>query len=100
MTPTTTTKPKLTAAWDKTHEPVVRDSRSKAASAAGTALEGSPVPGPAPKAERTDFKVLNMRIPKNIHKILRRISIETEDSLQNTAIRALSEYATAHNENS
>ena len=92
MTPTTSTsRPKLTAAWAKTHERVVGGKRPTPPGTSGSD-EDAPL-----KAERTNFKVLNIRIPKDIHKALRRISIEAEDSLQNTVIRALAEYAGTRN---
>lgn len=97
MTPSTSTsRPKLTAAWAKTHERVVGGKRPTPPGTSGSD-EDAPLTANGPKAERTNFKVLNIRIPKDIHKALRRISIEAEDSLQNTVIRALAEYAGTRN---
>ena len=65
-------------------------------SESGDSSEPGAEPGgdrPAAKAERTNFKVLNIRIPKDIHKALRRISIDADQNLQNTVIRALAEDA-------
>lgn len=92
MTPSTTSRPKLTAAWDKTHERVVGGKRPSPP-AGGEDQNDAPATAPAPKTERTQFKVLNIRIPKDVHKTLRRISIETEQSLQSIVIQALAQYA-------
>ena len=94
MTPSSNTQPGLTAAWAKTHERVVGKKRPGQPDANPSGA-GEPPADPGPKPERTNFKVLNIRIPRDVHKTLRRISIETEESLQNTVIRALSEYAAA-----
>ena len=96
MTPTSTSRPKLTAAWDKTHERVVGAKRPTPPGTSGSD-EDAPSTAAATKAERTNFKVLNIRIPKDIHKALRRISIDADESLQNTVIRALAEYAGTRN---
>ncbi len=94
MTPSTTSRPKLTTAWDKTHERVVGGKRPSPP-AAGEEQNDAPAtpPASAPKMERTEFKVLNIRIPKDVHKMLRRISIDTEQSLQSIVIQALAQYA-------
>ena len=96
MTPTSTSRPKLTAAWAKTHERVVGTKRPTSPGTSGSD-DDAPLTAPAPKVERTNFKVLNIRIPKDIHKALRRISIDADESLQNTVIRALAEYAGTQN---
>lgn len=94
MTPSTTSRPKLTAAWDKTHERVVGGKRPSPPPAVEDQNDApAPPPPPAPKMERTEFKVLNIRIPKDVHKTLRRISIDTEQSLQSIVIQALAQYA-------
>ena len=94
MTPSTTSRPKLTAAWDKTHERVVGGKRPSPP-AVGEEQNDAPAtpPASAPKTEQTEFKVLNIRIPKDVHKMLRRISIDTEQSLQSIVIQALAQYA-------
>ena len=89
MTPSTTSRPKLTAAWDKTHERVVGGKRPSPPAGG----DQDDAPATVRKTERTEFKVLNIRIPKDVHKTLRRISIETEQSLQSIVIQALAQYA-------
>lgn len=93
MTPSTTSRPKLTTAWDKTHERVVGGKRPGPPAAGEEQNDAATPPASAPKTERTEFKVLNIRIPKDVHKMLRRISIDTEQSLQSIVVQALAQYA-------
>ena len=42
------------------------------------------------------FKHLNLRIPSDVHKTLRKISIDDDKSLKAVVIEALTRYAAAH----
>lgn len=94
MSPTSTPKRQnLAAAWGKTHERVVGGQRPAPPEPAAL-----PAPGPAPRPASPPggFKHLNLRIPSDVHKNLRKISIDDDKSLKAVVIEALTRYAAAH----
>ena len=94
MSPTSTPKRQnLAAAWGKTHERVV--GRQRPAPPDATAL-AEPTPAPGPASPPGSFKHLNLRIPSEVHKSLRKISIDDDKSLKAVVIEALTRYAAIH----
>ena len=86
-------------AWTATHERVVGKNRP-APPGNTPATEPQRPKAPQPKkhaapSAATDFKFLNVRVPRKIHKTIRKLSVEDDKSLQTIVIEALTAYATS-----
>ena len=100
MTPATTSgRTSLANAWTETHKRVVgKDRPAPPGNTPATEPQRQKAPQPkkhaAPSAA-TDFKFLNVRVPSEIHKTIRKLSVEDDKSLQTIVIEALTAYATS-----
>ena len=100
MTPATTSgRTSLANAWTETHKRVVgKDRPAPPGNTPATEPQRPKAPQPkkhaAPSAA-TDFKFLNVRVPSEIHKTIRKLSVEDDKSLQTIVIEALTAYATS-----
>ena len=88
MTPTPPRRTGLASAWSKTHSRVVGGQRP--------APPGEAEPAEA-RAEPTarngrNWKYLSARLPADVHKTLRRLSVEKDVSLQEMVVEALRAY--------
>ena len=100
MTPATTSgRTSLANAWTATHERVVgKDRPAPPGNTPATEPQRPKAPQPkkhaAPSAA-TNFKFLNVRVPSEIHKTIRILSVEDDKSLQTIVTEALTAYATS-----
>ncbi len=96
MTPAANRKQGLSRAWGRLHQDIVRGEEPLA-----------PAPAPAPIAEperktgapaqvktadRTDTRIVNLRLPREVHRDLKRLAAEEERTLRNLALEAITAY--------
>ena len=91
MTPTPPRRTGLATAWSKTHSRVVGSQRPAPPGPAGEAeaAEARAAPG---AANGRSWKYLSARLPADVHKTLRRLSVEKDVSLQDMVVEALRAY--------
>ena len=88
MTPAPSRRTGLASAWSQTHRRVVGGQRP-APPAKAEAAETRPAPA---AANRRNWKYLSARLPADVHKTLRRLSVEKDVSLQDMVVEALRAY--------
>ncbi len=96
----TTTPPRrtgLASAWSQTHRRVVGDQRPAPPDPPGKAEDAEAPAAPA-AADGRNWKYLSARLPADVHKTLRRLSVEKEISLQAMVVEALRAYVEQHEE--
>ena len=91
MTPTPKQRTGLASAWSETHRRVVGSQRPAPPDPAGKAEATEARAAPA-AANRRNWKYLSARLPADVHKTLRRLSIEKDVSLQDMVVEALRVY--------
>ena len=91
MTPTPSQRTGLASAWSETHRRVVGSQRPAPPDPAGKAEATEARAAPA-AANRRNWKYLSARLPADVHKTLRRLSIEKDVSLQDMVVEALRVY--------
>ena len=88
MTPTPSRRTGLASAWSQTHRRVVGGQRP-APPAKAEAAETRAAPA---AADGRNWKYLSARLPADVHKTLRRLSVDNEISLQDMVVEALRAY--------
>ena len=91
MTPTPRQRTGLASAWSQTHRRVVGSQRPAPPAPPGKAEATEARAAPA-AANRRNWKYLSARLPADVHKTLRRLSVEKEISLQDMVVEALRVY--------
>lgn len=91
MTPTPPRRAGLASAWSQTHRRVVGGQRPEPPDPAGEA-EPAEAPLAVSAASGRSWKYLSARLPADVHKTLRRLSVEKEISLQAMVVEALRAY--------
>ena len=91
MTPTPRQRTGLASAWSETHRRVVGSQRPTPPDPTGKAETAEAQATPAAKNDR-NWKYLSARLPADVHKTLRRLSVEKEVSLQEMVVEALRVY--------
>ena len=91
MTPTPRQRTGLASAWSQTHRRVVGGERPAPPDPPGKAEAAEARAAPA-AATRRNWKYLSARLPADVHKTLRRLSVEKEISLQDMVVEALRVY--------
>ena len=91
MTPTPSRRTGLAGAWSQTHRRVVGSQRPAPPDPAGKAEAAETRAAPAATDGR-NWKYLSARLPADVHKTLRRLSVEKEISLQDMVVNALRAY--------
>ena len=81
----------LAGAWSDTHRRVVGNQRPEPPAPAGKA-EATQAKAAPRTANGRNWKYLSARLPADVHKTLRRLSVEKEISLQDMVIEALRAY--------
>ena len=91
MTPTPRQRAGLASAWSTTHSRVVGGERP---TPPGPPNEADGADAPAEPAARNarNWKYLSARLPADVHKTLRRLSVEKDVSLQEMVVEALRAY--------
>ena len=94
MTPTPGRRTGLASAWSQTHRRVVGDQRPAPPDPAGEASEAEAAGTRAAPAAANgrSWKYLSARLPSDVHKTLRRLSVDKDISLQDMVVEALSAY--------
>ena len=88
MTPTLRQRTGLASAWSKTHSRVVGGQRPAPPGEA----ESAEATAPPAAANGRSWKYLSARLPTDVHKTLRRLSVEKDVSLQQMVVDALRAY--------
>ena len=97
MTPAPRQRAGLASAWSKTHSRVVGGERPAPPNPPGEAeVAGAPAE-PAARNGR-NWKFLSARLPADVHKTLRRLSVEKDVSLQEMVVEALRAYVRGQKE--
>ena len=91
MTPTPRQRTGLASAWSETHRRVVGGQRPAPPDSPGEAEAADPRAEPAGRNGRS-WKYLSARLPADVHKTLRRLSVEKDVSLQEMVVEALRAY--------
>ena len=91
MTPAAPRRAGLASAWSQTHRRVVGGQRPTPPGTAEKAQAPDTRTAPA-AADARNWKYLSARLPADVHKTLRRLSVEKEISLQAMVVEALSAY--------
>ena len=91
MTPTPSRRAGLASAWPETHRRVVGGQRPAPPDPAGEAEAAETRAAPA-AADGRNWKYLSARLPADVHKTLRRLSVEKDISLQDMVVEALRVY--------
>ena len=91
MTPTPSGRTGLASAWSQTHRRVVGGQRPAPPDPAGEAEAAEPPAAPA-AANGRSWKYLSARLPADVHKTLRRLSVDKDISLQDMVVEALRAY--------
>ena len=91
MTPTPRQRTGLASAWSETHRGVVGSQRPTPPDPPGKAEAAEARAAPA-AATRRNWKYLSARLPADVHKTLRRLSVEKDISLQDMVVEALRVY--------
>ncbi len=91
MTPTPRQRTGLASAWSKTHSRVVGGQRPAPPDPPGSA-EVAETPAVSAAANGRNWKYLSARLPADVHKTLRRLSVEKDVSLQDMVVEALRAY--------
>lgn len=91
MTPTPPRRTGLASAWSKTHSRVVGGQRPAPPGPPGEAEAAEARAEPAATNGRS-WKYLSARLPADVHKTLRRLSVEKDVSLQEMVVEALRAY--------
>ncbi len=91
MTPTEPRRAGLASAWSKTHSRVVGGQRPAPPGPAGEP-EAADVPAEPAARNSRNWKYLSARLPADVHKTLRRLSVEKDLSLQQMVVAALRAY--------
>ena len=91
MTPTPSRRAGLASAWSETHRRVVGSQRPAPPDPAGKA-EAAEARAAASATSGRNWKYLSARLPADVHKTLRRLSVEKDVSLQDMVVEALRVY--------
>ena len=91
MTPTPSRRAGLASAWSETHRRVVGSQRPAPPDPAGKA-EATETKAAASATSGRNWKYLSTRLPADVHKRLRRLSVEKDVSLQDMVVEALRVY--------
>ncbi len=91
MTPTPNRRTGLASAWSQTHRRVVGGQRPAPPDPAGE-TEAAETPAAPAATDGRNWKYLSARLPADVHKTLRRLSVDKEISLQDMVVEALSAY--------
>ena len=91
MTPAPRQRAGLASAWSETHRRVVGGQRPAPPDAPGEAEAAGGGAEPAARNGR-NWKYLSARLPADVHKTLRRLSVEKDVSLQEMVVEALRAY--------
>ncbi|MCY4599343.1 MAG: hypothetical protein OXF27_05430 [Acidobacteria bacterium] len=94
MTPASPRRAGLASAWSETHRRVVDGRRP-----VPPGPPGEPEAAEAAPASSRNWKYLSARLPADVHKTLRRLSVEKDVSLQDMVVEALRAYVEQHKEN-
>ena len=92
MTPTPRRRTGLASAWSDTHRRVVGDQRPEPPKPSGGKAEVGAAGAAPAAANGRNWKYLSARLPADVHKTLRRLSVEKEISLQDMVVEALRAY--------
>ena len=96
MTPAPRRRTGLASAWSETHRRVVGDQRPAPPDPPGAAEPAGAMAAPA--ATGRNWKYLSARLPADVHKTLRRLSVEKDVSLQEMVVEALRAYVARQRE--
>ena len=88
MTPTPSRRTGLASAWSETHRRVVGNQRPASPGKA----EAAEARAAASATSGQNWKYLSARLPADVHKTLRRLSVEKDISLQDMVVNALRAY--------
>ena len=91
MTPAAPRRTGLASAWSETHRRVVGSQRPAPPDPAGESEAPDTRTAPV-TADGRNWKYLSARLPADVHKTLRRLSVEKEISLQAMVVEALRAY--------
>ena len=91
MTPAPQRRTGLASAWSKAHSRVVGGQRPAPPDPPGAA-ESVGAPAAHAAASGRNWKYLSARLPADVHKTLRRLSVEKDISLQEMVVQALRAY--------
>ena len=91
MTPTPSRRAGLASVWSETHRRVVGSQRPAPPDPAGKA-EAAEARAAASATSGRNWKYLSARLPADVHKTLRRLSVENDISLQDMVVEALRAY--------
>ena len=91
MTPAPSRRTGLASAWSQTHRRVVGGQRPAPPDPAGEA-EATETRAAASATSGRNWKYLSARLPADVHKTLRRLSVDKEISLQDMVVEALRAY--------
>ena len=91
MTPTPRQRTGLASASSETHRRVLGCERPTPPEPPGQA-EAAEARAAPPAASRRNWKYLSARLPADVHKTLRRLSVEKDTSLQDMVVEALRVY--------